>query len=48
MQARLRHVGARSLQAETLHGHIVGVCSLASEVDADSERFPENWMFHVR
>lgn len=31
-----------------LHAAIRDVCQLASEVEADADRFPEDWLFHYR
>ena len=37
-----------SCQAAALHAAIRDVCRLASEVEADAERFPQDWLFHYR
>lgn len=37
-----------SCQAAALHAAIRDVCWLASEVEADAERFPQDWLFHYR
>lgn len=36
------------LQATDLHRTIREVCSVASEVEADADRLPKDWLFHVR
>ncbi len=44
-----RHASSLSQQeVEELHKAIHDVAVLASEVDADYERFPKSWIFHVR
>lgn len=37
-----------SPQVAALHAAIRDVCHLASEVEADADRFPEDWLFHYR
>lgn len=35
-------------QAAALHWWIQEVCTTAAAVDADADRFPEDWLFHHR
>lgn len=35
-------------QVAALHAAIRDVCALACAVEADSDRFPQDWLFHVR
>ncbi|KAM6498351.1 AtMMH-1 [Amanita muscaria] len=35
-------------QLNALHNHITDVCSTAVAVNADSQQFPENWLFRYR
>ncbi|KAL4451273.1 hypothetical protein ABPG77_009345 [Micractinium sp. CCAP 211/92] len=35
-------------QVSALHRAIRGVCQLAVDADADSDRFPDDWLFHYR
>jgi hypothetical protein len=37
-----------SPQVAALHAAISSVCQLACEVEADSSRFPPDWLFHYR
>lgn len=36
------------VQVRQLHAQIANVCQVASEVEADADRLPQDWLFHVR
>ena len=35
-------------EVQALHREIAHVCSVACELKADSDEFPEDWLFHHR